>query len=88
MPLGLIVGVSLVMAGLVLLCHLSYTELSEKSQSAVDPEDPTQVSRDKGHENDCLLPMCFFQTSRVRNHESWIVAFLLSGAAVLLMSLT
>jgi hypothetical protein len=31
--------------------------------------------------------MCFFQTSRIRNHESWIVACLLSGAAVLLMSL-
>ncbi len=87
MALGLIVGVALVAAGLVLLCHLSYTELSEKSQSA-DPEDPTQSSSHvKPRENDCLLPMCFFQTSRVRNHESWILAFLLSGAAVLLLSL-
>jgi hypothetical protein len=82
MPLGLIVGVALVAAGLVLLCHLSYTELSEKS----DPEDPTQ-GKPREEVNDCLLPMCFFRTSRVRNHESWIVAFLLSGASVLLMSL-
>jgi hypothetical protein len=86
MPLGLIVGVALVAAGLVLLCHLSYTELSDKHQSAADPEDPTQ-GKPREEVNDCLLPMCFFRTSRVRNHESWIVAFLLSGASVLLLSL-
>ena len=86
MALGLVVGVALVAVGVVLLCHLSYTELSEKSQ-ADDPEDPTQGRPPKALENDCLLPMCFFQTSRVRNHESWIVAFLLSGASVLLLSL-
>jgi hypothetical protein len=84
MALGLIVGVTLVMAGLVLLCHLSYTELSEKHRD-VDPEDPTSGPTTK--HNDCLLPMCFFQFSRVRNHESWIVACLLSGAAVLLLSM-
>ena len=84
MTLGLIVGVTLVMAGLVLLCHLSYTNLSEKAQA--DPEDATMGAK-PAPQNDCLLPMCFFQTSRIRNHESWIVACLLSGAAVLLMSM-
>ena len=88
MALGLIVGVALVAAGFVLLCHLSYTELSDKHQPAADPEDSTQYSKPREEVNDCLLPMCFFRTSRVRNHESWIVAFLLSGAAVLLLSLT
>jgi hypothetical protein len=87
MTLGLIVGVTLVMAGLVLLCHLSYTNLPIMKQPAQDPEDPTMGPAKTLPHNDCLLPMCFFQTSRIRNHESWIVACLLSGAAVLLMSL-
>jgi hypothetical protein len=85
MALGLIVGVTLVMAGMVLLCHLSYTNLSEKGKQA-DPEDATMGTKPAPH-NDCFLPMCFFQTSQVRNHETWIVACLLSGAAVLSMSL-
>jgi len=87
MALGLIVGVTLVMAGLVLLCHLSYTNLPITKQPEQDPENPTMGSSKPPDPNDCLLPMCFFQTSRIRNHESWIVACLLSGAAVLLMSM-
>jgi hypothetical protein len=88
MALGLIVGLTLVAAGLLLLCHLSYTELSEKHKPA-DPEDPTNSGQACSKaQNDCLLPMCFFQFSRVRNHETWIIACLLSGAAILIMSLT
>jgi hypothetical protein len=88
MALGLIVGFTLVVAGLLLLCHLSYTQLSEKHQPS-DPEEPNVGGPASAKEpNDCLLPMCFFQFSRLQNHESWIVAFLLSGAAVLLMSIT
>jgi hypothetical protein len=86
MTLGLILGVTLVGAGLVLLCHLSYTSLSEK-HCDMEPEDATNGPQ-APLQNDCLLPMCFFQTSRIRNHETWIVALLLSGAAVLLLSLT
>jgi hypothetical protein len=86
MALGLIVGVTLVMAGLVLLCHLSYTNLPIMKQPEQDPENPTMGIKPPDP-NDCLLPMCFFQTSRIRNHESWIVACLLSGATVLLMSM-
>ena len=85
MTLGLIVGVTLVMAGLVLLCHLSYTNLSEKTL-VPNQEDATMGAK-PAPPNDCLLPMCFFQASRIKNHETWIVACLLSGAAVLLMSL-
>jgi len=93
MALGLIVGLTLVAAGLLLLCHLSYTELSEKHKLPADPEDPTNGASGGGQacskaQNDCLLPMCFFQFSRVRNYETWIIACLLSGAAILIMSLT
>lgn len=79
---------TLVVAGLLLLCHLSYTELSEKHIPS-DPEDPTNGGpAGVKVQNDCLLPMCFFQVSRVRNHETWIIACLLSGATILIMSLT
>ena len=98
MAIGLILGVSLVMTGLVLMCHLSYTNLSCKEDSdECDVEDPSMgversCKKDKKHgdverHNDCILPFCFFQVSRVTNHESWIVACLLSGATVLVLSI-
>jgi hypothetical protein len=87
MTLGLIFGVSLVMTGLVLLCHLSYTHLDKmKPVDETDVEDPSMGNPKERH-NDCLLPFCFFQVSQVMNHESWIVTFLLCGATVLVLSM-
>jgi hypothetical protein len=89
MAIGLILGVALVMAGLVLLCHLSYTNLSEKvgGEEGNDDENPTMGVRKEGLHNDCFLPCCFFQVARVTNHETWIVFCLLCGATVLVLSL-
>jgi hypothetical protein len=88
MAIGLILGVALVMAGLVLLCHLSYTNLSEKAdEEACDDENPTMGKRKEGPHNDCVLPCCFFQVAHVNNHETWIVFCLLCGATVLVLSL-
>lgn len=96
MTLALVLGVSLVMTGLVLLCHLSYTNLGGKQapgpeEDGCDVEDPSMgglpgVKSAESH-NDCLLPCCFFQISRVMNHESWIVACLLGGATVLVLGM-
>jgi hypothetical protein len=102
MAIGLILGVSLVVTGLVLMCHLSYTNLGFKEEdddpdnAGRDVEDPSMgVERPGKHhhhhnkkENDCILPFCFFQVARVTNHESWIVACLLSGATVLVLSIS
>ena len=92
MAIGLILGTTLVVAGLVLLCHLSYTNLSEKSSSdAQDDIESTGVmtgkNPDKQKHNDCILPFCFFQVAQVTNHETWIVACLMTGATVLVLSL-
>lgn len=76
--LGLFVGGALLLSGLVLLSHLSYQNGKEPS---CDQE---------GHgvlKNDCILPLCYFRTANVRNHETWVVACLLSGSAVLLLSM-
>lgn len=84
-------GVALIVAGLVLLCHLSYTNLSEKSADAQDDIENAAVmtgktGRDEKH-NDCFLPFCFFQAGQVYNHETWIVACLMTGSTVLVLSM-
>lgn len=75
---------ALVVVGLVLLCHLSYTNLGDKG--VVDPEDPT-LGPERSKHNDCFLPCCFFQVSQVRNHETWVLVCLLGGATVLVLSI-
>lgn len=88
MAIGLIVGATLLATGLVLLSHLSYTKLNKPAEH---DEESNSVHGGKPvakEHNDCFLPMCFFQTDRVRNHETWVVAFLLSGCTVLLLNLT
>jgi hypothetical protein len=103
MVIGIFVGITLVMVGLALLAHLSYLnydcdQSARNRQSASHaeaggacPEDPSSslYKTGKGGKiNDCPLPLCFFQVSAVSNHETWIVAFLLGGSAVLLLSLS
>ena len=96
-------GITLVMVGLALLAHLSYLNYdcdqsagNHQSSSHAEAggacleENPTSslYKAGKGGKiNDCPLPLCFFRLSAVANHESWIVAFLLGGSAVLLLSL-
>ena len=92
MAIGLILGTTLVVAGLVLLCHLSYTNLSDKSSpDAQDDVESTGVMTGKNpnsqRHNDCILPFCFFQVAQVTNHETWIVACLMTGATVLVLSM-
>jgi hypothetical protein len=84
MAVGLVLGLCLVMAGLLLMCHLSYTSLGEKG--GTDCEDLTMGGKDPPR-NDCFLSCCFFQVGHVKNHETWIVACLLSGAVVLWVSM-
>ena len=36
--------------------------------------------------NDCPIPLCVFQLAAIANHETWIVAFLMGGSAVLTVS--
>ena len=87
MVLGLFVGAALLMSGLVLLGHLSYANMDglglKKPVLDSDPESQAACPEP----NDCILPMCFFRYSRVKNHETWVVAFLLSGCIVLLLSM-
>jgi len=94
MAIGLILGMTLITVGLVLLCHLSYTNWGESDKSADAQDDIENASVITGKKatgarkhNDCLLPFCFFQAGQVYNHESWIVAFLMTGSTVLLLSL-
>ena len=88
MALGLILGVTLVVGGLILLCHLSYTNMDGKSDAQDDAENAGVMTGSalRKH-NDCPLPLCFFQIAQVANHETWIVACLMSGAAVLVLSM-
>ena len=85
MAIGIILGVALVVMGLVLLCHLSYTNLGDKPPVS-DVEDPTLGPARPKH-NDCFLPCVFFQVSHVSNHETWVLVCLLGGATVLVLSL-
>jgi hypothetical protein len=85
MPVGIVLGMALVVTGLILLGHLSYTSLSEKHVPD-DAEDPTMGTKPP-KQNDCFVSCCFFQVSQVRNHETWIVACLMTGATVLVLSM-
>lgn len=90
MAIGLVLGVTLITAGLVLLCHLSYTNLSDKSADAQDDVENAAVMTGKtgvSKHNDCFLPFCFFQAGQVYNHETWIVACLMTGSTVLVLSM-
>lgn len=88
MAIGIILGVTLVMIGLLLLAHLSYTNYgSDKNGSTSDPENPSNGSRPAQKINDCPIPLCFFRFAAVATHETWIVCFLLCGSAVLILSL-
>ena len=84
MALGLVLGLSLVMAGLLLMCHLSYTNLGKKGEQ--DCEDLSMAGNTLSR-NDCFLPCCYFRAGHVHNHETWIVTCLLSGALVLWVSM-
>ena len=87
MPVGLVLGMALVVTGLVLLCHLSYTNLSEKACHD-DTEDPAMgVKPLQAGPNDCFVSFCFFRVAQVKNHETWIVACLMTGATVLVLSM-
>ena len=88
MSVSIIIGISLVMVGLVLLGHLSYQTHKAENEGDMtdDPENPDKCQRQK-RVNDCPVPLCVFQISAVANHETWIVAFLLGGSAVLVVSL-
>jgi hypothetical protein len=89
MAIGLILGVALIVAGLVLLSHLSYTNLGEKPMNMQEDMESASVTGDNNNKsnkhNDCFLPFCFFQVAQVTNHETWIVACLMSGATVLVL---
>jgi hypothetical protein len=76
------------------LCHHGYTHMSlhgDKNHQgdAEDPnlEDSVASKGSKPPVNDCCLPICFFQSSQIYNHETWIVVCLLCGSTILLMSL-
>lgn len=73
MVVGLFVGLALVATAFFLLAHLNFT---------VGKGEPDSVGL-----NDYPLPHCFFRISAVMTHETWIVSFLLAGAAVLSLSL-
>ena len=90
MAIGIVLGVALIVAGLVLLSHLSYTNLGEKPDVQEDMESAsvTEDSSNKSKHNDCFLPFCFFQASRVYNHETWVLVCLLGGATVLVLNIT
>lgn len=88
MAIGLIVGGTLLATGLVLLSHLSYSKLNTPPGADEENLRVAGAAKAQGESNDCILPMCFFHADHVRNHETWVVAFLLSGCIVLLLSLT
>ncbi len=83
MAVGLVLGMALVVTGLVLLCHLSYTSLGEKADDAEDPA----MGVKPGPPNDCFVSCCFFQVAQIKNHETWIVACLMTGVTVLVLSM-
>lgn len=88
MAIGIFVGVTLVMVGLLLLAHLSYTNYGKDPCLVHDPEDAANHgSRGFVKTNDCPLPLCFFHVASIANHETWVVSFLLAGSAVLMLSL-
>jgi hypothetical protein len=87
MAIGIFVGVTLVMVGLLLLAHLSYTNYGKDPCLVHDPEDAVNGSRGFVKTNDCPLPLCFFHVASIANHETWVVSFLLAGSAVLMLSL-
>ena len=84
-------GISLIISGLFLLCHHGYTQMNLVKEEDVDPEAPLDACKKPPtttpKKNDCCLPICFFQTSQIYNHETWIVVCLLCGSTILLMSL-
>jgi hypothetical protein len=79
----------LVAMGLELLCHLSYTNLSEKAGAGPDDiEDPTMgVKPLQVQHNDFFVQFRFFQVAQVKNHETWVVACLMTGVTVLVLSM-
>jgi hypothetical protein len=95
MAVGIILGVTLVMIGLMLLAHLSYTnygaeDCKNNNNKEFDPENPSNGVRPQFHPqktNDCPIPLCFFQVAAISNHETWIVSFLMGGSAILILSL-
>ena len=92
--LGIVIGVAIVSFGLILLGHLSY--ISHKSIGEDDVYDPKMAAKDDlemhaaksaASHNDCPLSLLFFRLSAIANHETWIVASLLAGASVLLVTI-
>jgi hypothetical protein len=91
--ISMVVGISLILAGLLLLAHLSYEthrkSLDDGSPDQSDPEGGCDMNLKPHHPkkvNDCPIPLCVFQLAAVANHETWIVAFLMGGSAVLTVS--
>lgn len=98
MVLIYVLGIGLIGSGLFLLCHHGYTHMSltennnkKHPHDTEDEQDPEHVTIGGKKElkpvNDCCVPICFFQSSQIYNHETWIVVCLLCGSTILLMSL-
>jgi hypothetical protein len=87
--IGIAVGISLILAGLLVLAHLSYETHKPNPDQQSDPEGGDGDMNVKHHPkkvNDCPIPLCVFQLAAIANHETWIVAFLMGGSAVLTVS--
>ena len=90
--LGIVIGVAIVSLGLVLLAHLSYiTHHKDMDHDVYDPklakdDLETHAVKSASPHNDCPLSLFFFQLSAIANHETWIVAFLLAGCSVLVVT--
>jgi hypothetical protein len=95
MVLIYVLGIGLIGSGLFLLCHHGYTHMSlsdvKNNLGTEEEQEPEHVTIGEKKEpksvNDCCVPMCFFQSSQIYNHETWIVVCLLCGSTILLMSL-
>jgi hypothetical protein len=89
MVLAYVFGISLIGTGLFLLCHHGYTQMNlvGGDKQADDVECSNGTNPNPKANNDCCVPICFFQVSQIYNHETWIVVSLLCGSTILLMSL-
>ena len=90
-----VLGIGLICSGFFLLCHNGYNQmnLQQKKASNAGPggeedleQNPDPLLNSKSN-NDCFVPLCFFQVSQVYNFETWIVVCLLTGSTIMLMSL-
>jgi hypothetical protein len=88
MAVAFMLGGMLLCLGLGLLWRHSYENLPKEAAGS-DAEMASIASGEgcpKPH-NDCFLPYCFFDTTRVRNYETWIVLCLVSGSLMLILGM-